>query len=114
MGFTDSKWVEAKLRFENLFGSGIEMDGLLFLIGIQELGQGFREFSKDEKMNLMHVAVCRLLEPFGYYSFTHRDVDGWPHYSKSPNVPGLSQKEQESLLKEAIIIYSRTELPSAR
>ena len=114
MEFTENDWVEAKLKFEAIFGSGIEMDGLLFLIGIQELGQGFREFSKDEKMNLMHVAVCRLLEPFGYFTFSHRDNDGWPHYEKSIDVPGLSQKEQERLLKMAIITYSRTELPSAR
>ncbi len=110
--FTDNDWVEAKLKFEAIFGGGIEMDGILFLIGIQELGQGFRTFEKDEKMNLMHIAVCRLLMPFGYYSFSHKDADGWPHYEKSAIAPGLSNKDQEKLLKQAVIIYSRTELPS--
>ena len=112
MSFTDNDWVEAKLKFESIFGGGIEMDGILFLIGIQELGQGFKTFEKDEKMNLMHVAVCRLLSPLGYFTFSHKDEDGWPHYVKEPNLPGLSQKDQEKLLKQAIIAYSKTELPS--
>lgn len=110
MEFTDNDWVEAKLKFEAIFGGGIEMDGILFLIGIQELGQGFKTFEKDEKMNLLHIAVCRLLEPFGYYSFSHKDEDGWPHFNQTPNLPGLSQKDQETLLKQAIINYSKTQL----
>ena len=110
MSFTDNDWVEAKLKFEAIFGGGIEMDGILFLIGIQELGQGFRTFEKDEKMNLMHIAVCRLLSPLGYFTFSQNDKDGWPHYTKATNLPGLSNKEQESLLKEAIITYSKTQL----
>ena len=109
MNFTENDWVEAKLKFERVFGGGIEMDGILFLIGVQELGQGFKVFEKDEKMNLMHIAVCRLLEPMGYYTFSHKD-DGWPHYIKSENLPGLSKKEQDKLLQESVIIYSRTEL----
>ena len=29
--------------------------------------------SKDEKLNLMHIAICRLLEPYGYYQFDFVD-----------------------------------------
>lgn len=110
MEFTDQDWLDAKGKFEAIFGDGLEMDGLLFLIGVQELGQGFKIFEKDEKMNLMHIAACKLLEPFNYYSFSHRDEHGWPHYTQSDSLPGLSKKEQDALLKHAIIIYSRKEL----
>ncbi|MGB0391135.1 MAG: hypothetical protein ACPGRC_06580 [Salibacteraceae bacterium] len=108
--FNEQEWQEAKAKFEKIFGEGLEMDGLLFLIGVQELGQGFRKFEKDEKMNLMHIAACKLLEPFQYYRFSHRDEQGWPHYDKSDNLPGLSKKDQDRLLKQAIIKYSRTAL----
>ena len=108
--FNELDWLEAKGKFEKIFGDGLEMDGLLFLIGVQELGQGFKAFEKDEKMNLMHIAACRLLEPFEYYEFSHRDDQGWPHYTQSSKLPGLSKKEQDKLLKHAIIKYSRTEL----
>jgi hypothetical protein len=106
----EEDWIEAKLKFENIFGGGIEMDGLLFLIGVQELAQGFRTFEKDEKMNLMHIAVCRLLSPLGYYHFSHKDEQGWPHYTQDDSLPGLARKEQDNLLKQAIITYTRTEL----
>lgn len=106
----DKDWLEAKAKFENIFGEGLEMDGLLFLIGVQELGQGFKTFDKDEKMNLMHIAACKLLEPYKYYSYSHRDKQGWPHYTQSDSLPGLSKKDQDKLLKQAIINYSRTAL----
>jgi hypothetical protein len=70
------KDIEAK------FGEGMELDAILLLIGIQELGKGYDKFSKDEKMNLMHIAVCTILEPFGYYQFEKDDDDGWPHFIK--------------------------------
>ena len=31
------------------------------------------EFKKDEKVNLMHIAICRLLEPYGFYEFDFFD-----------------------------------------
>jgi hypothetical protein len=42
------------------------IETLMFLIGIQELGSGQQKYSKDDKINLLHIAVCRLLEPFGF------------------------------------------------
>lgn len=108
--YKEEDWEAAKQKFEKIFGEGIEMDGFLYLIGVQELGQGFRTFEKDEKMDLMHIAVCKLLEPLHYYNFSHKDDQGWPHYIKNDNLPGLSKKEQDNLLKQAIIKYSRTAL----
>ena len=92
-------------ELEVKFGEGLELDSILLLIGIQELGKGYEEFSKDEKMNLMHVAICTILEPFGYYKFVKEDEDGWPHFDKVDNLPALQPKEQEYLLKEAITQY---------
>jgi len=41
-------------------GDVLNLDGIIYLIGVQELGQGKRLFKKDEKVNLMHVAICKL------------------------------------------------------
>lgn len=89
------------------FGEGLELDAILLLVGIQELGKGYEEFSKDEKMNLMHIAICTILEPFGYYTFIEEDDDGWPHFEKVEDLPPLNPKEQEYLLKEALTHYFR-------
>lgn len=89
------------------FGDGevLNLDAIIYLVGVQELGQGVREYKKDEKVNLMHIAICRLLEPFGYYEFDFYDEDGWPHYKVIEELPVLKSGEQTVLMKEAIVIY---------
>ena len=83
----------------------IDLDAILYLIGVQELGIGAREFKKDEKLNLMHIAICRLLEPYGYYEFDFFDDDKWPHYKVIEQLPTLKPGEQSVLMKEAVVAY---------
>ena len=86
-------------------GESLDLDGIIFLIGLQELGQVDKSFKKDEKINLMHIAICRLLEPYGYYSFDFIDDEGWPHYTVKESLPNLKPGEQSILMKEAIVQY---------
>ena len=101
------KWnylvVELTKQFSD--GEDLNVDGIIYLIGVQELGQGKRRFKKDEKVNLMHIAICKLLEPYGYYEFDYFDEDGWPHYKMLTELPNLKPGEQTVLMKEAIINY---------
>lgn len=101
------KWSFLVDKLTNDFSEGDELnvDGIIYLIGVQELGQGHREFKKDEKMNLMHIAICKLLEPYGYYEFDYFDEDGWPHYKTLTELPNLKPGEQTVLMKEAIVAY---------
>jgi len=103
-----------KLKWENLsqdisrkFGGGedMDLDSIIYLIGVQELGKGFQKFNKDDKINVMHIAICKLLEPFGYYQFEYFDEDGWPHYKILDELPVLKPGEQTVLMKEAIVMY---------
>lgn len=82
-----------------------QIDTLLFLIGVQELGSGQQKYTKDDKLNILHIAVCRLLEPFGYYKFSHYDEDGYPHFEQLEQLPDLKPNEQQLLMKKAIIQY---------
>ena len=86
-------------------GEELNLDGIIYLIGVQELGQGYRTFKKDEKLNLMHIAICKLLEPYGYYEFDFFDEESWPHYKIVTELPNLKPGEQTILMKEAIINY---------
>lgn len=101
------KWNRIQKRLSNRFGDGetLDVDAIVYLIGVQELGQGYRKFKKDEKINLMHIAICKLLEPYGYYEFEFFDKDGWPHYKLLEELPPLKAGEQTVLLKQAIIHY---------
>ena len=89
------------------FGEGeqLNLDAIIYLIGVQELGKGAVEYKKDDKVDLMHIAICRLLEPFGYYEFDFFDTDGWPHYKALEELPALKSGEQTILIKEAIVLY---------
>ena len=101
------KWDKLVSKLTNQFADGDELniDGIIYLVGVQELGQGHRIFKKDEKVNLMHIAICKLLEPYGYYEFDFFDDDGWPHYKVLTELPNLKPGEQTVLMKEAIINY---------
>lgn len=101
------KWdlVTKKLSIQFADGDTLNLDSIIYLIGIQELGQGHRKFKKDEKVNLMHIAICKLLEPYGYYEFDFFDEDGWPHYKTLTQLPSLKPGEQSVLMKESIVSY---------
>ena len=56
-------------------------------------------------MDLMHVAVCTVLVPQGFYEFKGRDDDGWPHFEEKIPLPALEPKEQDRLIRRALVEY---------
>ena len=92
-------------HLEKSLGPDLDVHALLFLIGVNELGIGHKRFSKQEKTDLIHVAICTLLVPAGYYEFKGRDEDGWPHFELLKNLPAINSKDQEHLIKEAMLDY---------
>ena len=89
-----------------------DLNAILLLIGIQELGLIKPEgFTKEEKQDLMHVATCQLLSQREYYSFIGRDQDGWPHYEMIKPFTVKGVKDQEILIKELISEYFKTNFP---
>ncbi|HEY4540272.1 MAG TPA: hypothetical protein VIG94_09710 [Faecalibacter sp.] len=101
------KWLKIEEFFKTNFTDGEtpDLDTILFLIGVQELGKGKIRFKKDDKLNLLHIAVCRVLEPFGFYRFDGLDPEGWPHFELLEELPPLKTNEQTLLMKHAIIQY---------
>ncbi len=86
-----------------------DLNGVLFLIGVQELGKGIHHFSKEEKQDLMHIAICRVLSISGFYKLEGIDEDGWPHWKLSKPLPHFDLLEQEKLLKIHVIDYFNEE-----
>ncbi len=102
----EQRWKEVELFLQERFGKLPDMEGILFLIGVNEFGNlPRRKFSKEQKQDLMHVAVCKLLSQFGYYEYEGVDGDGWPHYMQLKPVETAGLNGQERLLKEAVIDY---------
>lgn len=102
-----ARWAQVVNLLSDKFSDGepMDLDGIIYLVGLQELGRWDKSFKKDEKVQLMHIAICRLLEPYGYYRFDYVDDDGWPHYELIKPLPVLKAGEQSLLMKEAIVGY---------
>lgn len=102
---TNTAWKEVEDMLTARFGKTPNLEAILFLIGIQELGKGNKKFTKEQKEDLMHIAMCTLLAPAGYYRFEKYDNDGWPHFIELKKVHGMKLEEQEDFLKKHIIQY---------
>jgi hypothetical protein len=100
-----SDWSILQDRLKERFGEEMDYDTILFLIGLQELGKPFKKYKKDQKLEIMHVAICTLLEPFGFYEFAGNDPEGWPHWNLKEELPFLDAKQQNKLIIDAIIDY---------
>jgi hypothetical protein len=102
------RWYKVRNRVKEEFGQRPDLNAMLFIIGMNEVGVVKEVWEKEEKINLMHVAVCRLLSTEGYYKLMGSDEEGWPHYEAVKGLPPLSMKEQEELLKRKIVEYFET------
>ena len=100
------KWGELQKRISTDFDTDIpDIKVMLFLIGVQELGQGPKKFSKRQKEELMHIANCRLFSKLGFYELEGLDQDGWPHWKVTTAIPNYTLLEQEMIIKSLIIDY---------
>jgi hypothetical protein len=99
------QWAELLKKINTKFDQDFELEGILFMVGLQELGKGYIKLSKDQKMDVIHIAVCHLLSNYGYYIYAGRDADGWPHFEATDQLPFLKPMQQHKLIKEALIEY---------
>ena len=99
------RWLKLRIKLKEKFGIKPDMNGVLLLIGIQELGQGPQAYSKEQKQDLMHIAICTILSPSGYYIFEGNDEEGWPHFKQLKALPEFNLYEQENFLKDHVLLY---------
>ena len=104
-----SDWERLQIKLKERFGGDTDYDAILFLIGLQELGMPFKKYKKDQKLEVMHVAICTLLEPYGFYEYKGKDDDGWPHWELKEDLPFLDAKQQNKLIIDSIIDYFKKE-----
>ena len=99
------RWWNLEAKLTERFGKKPDMETILFLIGIQKFGDIKEKFTKEQKQDLMHIAVCSLLSQSGYYELERVYEDGWPHFKQLRPMPDMSMPEQENFLKDHILLY---------
>ena len=100
-----SRWWNLEAKLVERFGKKPDMEAILFLIGMQETGFVREKITKEQKQDLMHVAVCTLLADSGYYIVEGKDEEGWPHFKQVKEIPNFQLIEQENFLKDHVLLY---------
>lgn len=104
-------WVKLLYKLKEVTGKRpADLNAVLFLIGVQELGHGAKSFSKEDKQDILHIAICKVLSLAGYYKLDGHDQDGWPHWISTKKLPRFDLLEQEKLLKIQILEYFKEEI----
>ena len=107
----ESDWEALLDSLEQMLGKRpADLNAVLFLIGVQELGKGIQVFTKEQKQDLMHIAICKVLSLAGIYELEGIDQDGWPHWRLVKKLPSIDLLSQEKLLKTYVIKYFSTEV----
>lgn len=101
----EKNWLDLRRKLKAQFGKAPDLNALLFLIGMRELGQYKKKFTKEEKQDLMHIATCSVLSRSGFYALQGLDQDGWPHWIAVKKLPVMTLAEQEDFLKDHILQY---------
>jgi hypothetical protein len=103
----DFEWLRIRNQIKDSFKKPElpDLNAVLLLIGIQILGRWQKTYSKEEKQDLMHIAICELLSQEGIYVFKGRDADGWPHYDRVTKSPVEGPDAQERYLIVQIILF---------
>ncbi len=100
------KWEKVQQLVKQKFDEELDVQSTLFVIGLQELGQNHQMLKKEQKVEVMHIGICSVLAPFGYYKKLGLDNDGWPHFKNIKKLPNdLVGESQQELLKKAIVQY---------
>ena len=99
------RWWQLEQKLTEKFGKKPDLESILFLIGLQETGFIQDNISKEQKQDLMHVALCTVLMPSGYYELEGKDADGWPHFRQLKSMPDMNALEQENFLKDHVLLY---------
>lgn len=99
------RWWALEAKLVEKFGKKPDLEAILFLIGIQETGFVVEKISKEQKQDLMHIAVCTVLLQSGYYVKEGNDPDGWPHFKQIKELPVHDLREQENFLKDHVLLY---------
>ncbi|MBM3412400.1 MAG: hypothetical protein FJY19_03350 [Bacteroidetes bacterium] len=100
-----SRWWQLESKLVERFGKKPDLETILFLVGVQEFGDIREKFTKEQKQDLMHIAVCHLLSASGYYELEKVDTDGWPHFKQLKALPAMNAIEQENFIKDHVLLY---------
>ncbi len=98
-------WNDLCKTLNELFGIDVDLNGVLFLVGIRERGLSFQHFSKEEKINLINLGSCTLYQQMGLVTRSGTDPDGWPLFHQNALSPVIPEERKLKTLQDCAIRY---------
>ncbi len=119
MQYDTHRWPEVEEFMAKRFERGVDLKGILFIIGLREMGnqrrvevsegQAKKKYTKEEKQDLMNLALCQATSLDGYFEITHLDEAGWPVWRQIKPMPPMDNKVQEEFIRHYVIRYFESE-----
>lgn len=103
------KWDKIRILIEKVFNKTPDLSAVLYVIGMRELGKPQTRFTKEEKVQLMHIATCRVLSSSGHYQLKGQNEKDWPVWELVKALPQQELFEQEMYLRHHIVNYFEEE-----
>ncbi len=100
-----SNWQELCERLGKQFELEVDLNGVLFLVGIRERGLVLQPFSKEEKMSLIRLGSCTLYQEMGLTEKTGTDEEGWPVFRQKSVAPVIPEERKIKILQECALRY---------
>jgi hypothetical protein len=98
-------WTDLCGRLSEMFDIEVDLNGVLFLVGIRERGLTFQKFSKEEKLNLIHLGSCTLYREMGLIESDGEDNEGWPLFRQKALAPVIPEERKLKTLQDCAIRY---------
>jgi len=108
---TFSNWTELCDHLGKQFNIDIDLNGVLFLVGIRERGLTFQPFSKEEKMSLINLGSCTLYLEMGLTEKTGVDKDGWPVFTQKSLALVVTEERKNKVLQDCALRYFKKIYP---
>lgn len=106
-GAVAEAWPKFTEWLDRTLGCADDLEGVLFLVGLQESGQEFKpDLDKASKQRLINEGTYCVLECLGCFERVGKEVDGYWIWEPHEDLPeDMSSAEQDLLLRAGILRY---------
>ena len=98
-------WKDLCDSLGKMFGIEVDLNGVLFLVGIRERGLIFGQFTKEEKVNLINLGSCTLYREMGLVDLIGVDKEGWPVFRQKALAPMIAEELKLKTLQDCALKY---------
>lgn len=102
---TPQNWNELCDRLGDMFGMDVDLNGVLYLIGVRERGWILRKFTKYEKWSLINLGSCILYKEIGMVEDLGTDRDGWPMFREKTVLTNWTEERKQKTLQDCALRY---------